>query len=71
LKKVKDKTIRVTHFVPILKNEDRINFLKVYFKVMNFNYDDSEGMHCWRSNDHKIEIFVIPETLDIPNEMTL
>lgn len=69
LKKVKDKTIRVTHFDPIFRNKDRIDFLKVYFKVMNFSYDDSEGMHCWRSHDHKIEIFVIPEILDIPNEM--
>ena len=69
LKKVKDKTIRVTHFDPIFNNRKRIDFLQEYFKVMNFSYDDSEGMHCWRSHDQRVEIFVIPEAFDIQNEM--
>jgi hypothetical protein len=69
LKEIKDKTIRVTHFDPIFKNKDRIDFLDKYFTVMNFSYDDSEGIHCWRSYDQRVEIFVIPNELDIPNEM--
>jgi hypothetical protein len=47
---------RIIHFDP--HYEKKIGFLKVYFKRFNLTYDNSEGYHMWRSEDHRIEVLI-------------
>jgi len=48
---------RIIHFDPHYGN--KINFLKDYFtKRFNLIYDNSEGYHMWRSEDHRIEVLI-------------
>lgn len=51
---------RLVHFDPLFDNQ--INFLQMYFKSKNigFTYDDSDGIHIWRSEDNIIEVIIIP-----------
>lgn len=50
---------RLIHIDPNFENQ--IEFLHEYFNSKNigFTYDDSEGMHIWRSTDNVIEIIII------------
>ena len=53
------KTIRMINIDPRFNLE----FLDTYYDTtgLNLTYDDSDGMNVWRSDDHRIEIFVILE----------
>jgi hypothetical protein len=52
------QTVRIIHFDS--RFNDYIDFLHEYFdsKDIPFKYDDSEGMHIWRSHDNTIEVII-------------
>jgi hypothetical protein len=59
-----DKTIRIIHFDPQFSRKD--DFLNEYFKKyqkrtfgLNFTLDASEGLNVWKTDDHRIEVFII------------
>jgi hypothetical protein len=59
-----DKTIRIIHFDPEFSRKDE--FLNQYFKKyqkatfnLTFNHDASEGLNVWKTDDHRIEVFII------------
>jgi len=51
-----DGSLRIIHFDKLLQNN--ISFLHEYFNSKNFEYDSSDHMHIWRSQDHKIEVII-------------
>lgn len=50
---------RLINFDPLF--DDQIEFIHTYFdsKNIGFKYDDSDGMHIWRSDDYIIEVIII------------
>jgi len=68
-----DDSIRVIHIDP--SYEGKLNFLHSYFKTgnwrskvnINFEYDTSDGLHVWRSEDHRIEIIFIFDSFNHNN----
>ena len=64
-----EDTIRIVHYDSVFNKKEVINFLNIYFKKLGFNYDDSDGFLSWKTPDHRIEVFVIGEDFDIPNEL--
>jgi len=68
-----DETIRVIHIDPEFNRH--LEKMKEYFKNGNwkkqisleFEYDNSDEMHIWRTNDHRIEIILIPDSFHHPN----
>jgi len=70
----KDDTIRVVHYDPVFNQEAVINFLHQYFKslsslTLDFKYDDQDGILHWFTTDYRIEVFVLGQSFDIPNEI--
>jgi hypothetical protein len=69
-----DETIRVIHIDPEFNRH--LEKMKDYFKVgkwsekimMDFEYDNSDEMHIWRTNDHRIEVIIIQEAVHHPNK---
>jgi hypothetical protein len=55
---------RLINFDPLFDNQ--IPFLHEYFNSKNigFTYDDSDGMHIWRSDDHIIEVIIISQNFN-------
>jgi hypothetical protein len=62
------QTIRIIHFDP--RFSESIDFLHEYFdsKDIPFKYDNSEGMHVWRSADNTIEIIINSFSFNFTNE---
>ena len=59
-----DKTIRIIHFDPAFSRKD--DFLNEYFKKyqkttfgLTFSLDVSDGLNVWKTDDHRIEVFII------------
>jgi len=59
-----DKTIRIIHFDPEFSRKDE--FLNQYFNRyqkatfnLTFNLDTSDGLNVWKTDDHRIEVFII------------
>lgn len=65
-----DKSIRIINFDPQFKH--KFEFLHQYFESnrwnfdpsINFVYDQSEGFHVWRSDDFRVEVFMIDESFN-------
>jgi len=63
-------TIRVIHYDPMFIEEHIITFLKEYFKSLpyDFKFNDSDGFLSWKTLDHRIEVFIIGDNFNIPEE---
>ena len=68
LRKV-NKTIRIIHFDQLFERDDNFAFLYEYFDSLGFNHSMINNMNCWTSDDHIIEVFIIPQNMDIMNEL--
>jgi len=64
---------RLIHFDPRFSTsgENQIDFLHEYFKSkdIGFKYDDSEGMHIWRSENNVIEVICMNQNFEYPSNI--